>query len=63
MILGRARVLAGPEGRAGPERTEAASGALPGRGRSVRGGAPIAVRIASPVPIMILIAVGREGPG
>ena len=62
MILGRARVLAGPEGRAGPE-TEAASGALPGRGRSVRGGAPIAVRIASLVPIMILIAVGREGPG
>ena len=28
-----------------------------------RGGAPIAVRIASPVPIMILIAVGRGGPG
>ena len=28
-----------------------------------RGGAAIAVRIASPVPIMILIAVGRGGPG
>ena len=36
---------------------------IPAGGRSIRGGAPIAVRIASPVPIMILIAVRRGGPG
>ena len=36
---------------------------MPPKEDPARGGAPIAVRIASPVPIMILIAVGRGGPG
>ena len=35
---------------------------LPRGSHRARGGAPIAVRVASPVPMMILIAVGRGGP-
>ena len=59
----------GPRGRVGAmqrlliKRLGMARYMPPKEDHGARGGAPIAVRIASPVPKMMLIAVGRGGPG